>query len=199
MKSIKDIIFYYRSCPFCGNWITLDADLPLPSTLEIADNKLILTLIEDNKDENKIYDIMFSNNKIVSEYPFAFKNVLNVIRRLYLDEPDEFIKIEARCYSCNNFRYWSKNLTYNQKTKRLNNIDIGGEKFQLHELNSSNEKISYIFSTNYNTKSSKIFVIKPRLTRKPTSVDIPFTPFKTLNFENKDRLLVKIKNMLLLT
>jgi hypothetical protein len=198
MKNIKEFIHYYRSCPLCKNWITLDADLPISSAIEIKNDRLVLTIIMGDRKNNKEYSILFDKNKIESMYPFAFNDVVSTLKRLYYSEYKESLKIEARCYGCSNFRYWSKTMIYNERTKRLGNIDISGERCQLHELNKSNEKISYIISNNYSAKETQLFVLRPTVNRKPLSYKIPFMPFKNIDFENKEKLLSKIRNMLIL-
>lgn len=198
MKSIREFVHYYRSCPLCGKWMTLDVDLPIMTTLEIKDNGLLLTIIEDDTKNNKEYFINFKQNKIESKYPFVLKSLVNTIKRLYYPEYDESFKIEARCYSCNNFRYWSKNMIYKEKTKKLHNIGISGERFQLHELSGSNEKISYKISNDYNSKTTKIYVLKPSLSKKFIVMNVPFMPFKDIDFNDQEKILNKIRKMLLL-
>ena|SRR5580698_2884583 len=198
MRSIKEFVYYYRSCPLCNNWMTLDVDLPITTTLEIKDNGLLLTIIEENRDDNREYFINFKQNKIISDRPFALQSILNIVKRLYYDDYKETFKIEARCYSCNNFRYWSKNMIYNENTKRLGGIGISGERFQLHELSGTNDKISYKISTDYRKMETKIYVARPNVSKKPFVVNIPFMPFKNIDFNDKEKILTKVKNMLML-
>lgn len=198
MKNIKEFINYYRSCPFCKSWITLDADLPIPSTLEIKDDRLIFTIIEEDRNNNREYSILFKNNKIESEYPFAFRDIVGILKRLYYSDYKETLKIEARCYSCSDFRYWSKTMVYNARTKKLKNIDISGERCQLHDISKAGENISYIISNNYDAKETHLFVVRPSVSRKHLSFKIPFMPFKNIDFNDKDKLLGKIRNMLIL-
>lgn len=198
MKNIKELIYYYRSCPLCKNWITLDADLPIPTTLEIRDDNLVLTIIGKNGAENKEYLISFKNNKIVSDHPFVFGDVVGTIKRLYLYDYSEQLKIEARCYGCSNFRYWSKMMIYNERTKKLENIGIGGERVQFHELSKSNEKISYIIYSNYTTEETEVFILRSTVKGKALKIKLPFMPFKDLDFNNKDKILDKIKKISIL-
>jgi len=198
MKNIKEFIYYYRSCPLCKNWITLDADLPIPTTLEIGDDNLQLTIIGKNGAENKEYLISFKDNKIMSNHPFVFGDVVGTIKRLYLPDYSEQLKIEARCYGCSNFRYWSKMMTYNERTKKLKNISVGGERVQFHELNKSNEKISYIIYNNYNTMETEVFVLRSTVKGKAIKIKLPFMPFKNIDFNKKEIILDKIKKILIL-
>jgi len=195
MKNIKEFIYYYRSCPLCNNWITLDADLPIPTTLEIRDDNLALTIIGKNGNENREYLISFKDNKIKSDHPFVFGDVVSTIKRLYLPDYSETLKIEARCYGCSNFRYWSKMMIYNDRTKKLKNIYVGGERVQFHELSKSNEKISYIISNNYNTEDTEVFILRSNVKGKALKIKIPFIPFKEIDFNNKNKILDKIKKI----
>ena len=195
MKNIKEFIYYYRSCPLCKNWITLDVDLPIPTTLEIKDNHLNLTIIGKNGNENREYLISFKDNKIESEYPFIFGDVVSTIKRLYLPQYSATLKIEARCYGCSNFRYWSKMIVYNDKTKKLKNISIGGERVRFHELSQSNEKISYIISNNYNIEETEVYILKSNIKDKALKMHIPFIPFKKIDFDAKYTILDKIKKI----
>jgi hypothetical protein len=178
--------------------MTLDVDLPITTTLEIKNNGLLLTIIEENRDDNKEYFINFKQNKISSEHPFALQSIVNIVKRLYYDNYNESFKIEARCYSCNNFRYWSKNMIYNESTKRLKDIGVSGERFQLHELSGTNDKISYKISSDYRKMETKIYVSRPNINKKPFVINVPFMSFKNMNFNNKEKILTKIKNMVLL-
>jgi hypothetical protein len=198
MKNIKDFIFYYRSCPLCKNWITLDVDLPIPTVLEIKDDCLMLKIVGKPSEEQREYSISFKDNKIQSKHPFVFGDVVSTLKRLYLPDYSSSIKIEARCYGCSNFRYWSKIMTYNERTKKLNNIYISGERVQFHELSKSNEKISYIISNNYNTNETEVFVIKSDIKDKALKIKLPFIPFKKIDFDNKNKILDKIKKILVL-
>lgn len=198
MKTIKEFIYYYRSCPLCNNWITLDADLPIPTTLEIRDDHLVFTIVGKNGNKNKEYLISFKNNKIESDHPFVFGDVVSTIKKLYFPEYSESLKIEARCYGCSNFRYWSKMMTYNDRTKKLNNINIGGERVQFHEISKSNEKISYIISNSYSTEETEIFIIRPSVQGKALKIKVPFMPFKKIDFNNKTKILDKIKKIAIL-
>jgi hypothetical protein len=195
MKNIKDFIYYYRSCPLCKNWITLDVDLPIPTTLEIKDNYLLLTIIDKNGVQGRKYSISFKDNKVESDYPFVFGDVVSTIKRLYLPKYTASIKIEARCYGCSNFRYWSKMMIYNDRTKKLKNIGIGGERVQFHELSQSNEKISYIISNNYNTEETEVFILRSNVKGKALKIKIPFMPFEEIDFNNKNKILDKIKKI----
>lgn len=197
MKSIKDFIYYFRSCPLCKNWITLDADLPFPTTLEIREEYLILNVIKKDKSK-KEYLISFKDNSIISDEPFAFNDIVSIIKRLYIQNYKEILKIEARCYGCSNFRYWSKPMFYNEKTKKLKNIFLAGERIRFHELNKNNENISYIISNNYNIKETEIFIVKSNIKDKALKIKFPFTPFKILDIENKDKILDKIKKIAVL-
>jgi len=198
MRSIREFVYYYRSCPLCGNWMTLDVDSPLATTLEIKNDGLLLTVIEENREDNKEFFIDFKQNKVHSEHPFVLKSIVNIIKRLYYPDYDESFKIEARCYSCNNFRYWSKNMTYNEMSKRLNNIGISGERFQMHELSGTNDKISYKISNDYRAKETKLYVSRPSISKKILTIKVPFMPFDNINFNDKEKILNKIKNMLVL-
>lgn len=198
MKSIQDFIYYYRSCPLCKNWITLDVDLPIPTTLEIQDDRLIFTVIGKGGKKDKTYSILFDRNKVESDYPFILDDVVSTIKKLYYPKYSESFKIEARCYGCSNFRYWSKTLIYNDRTKKLRNIGLGGERVQFHELNKSNEKISYIISNNYNSEETEVFVLRSSIKGKATKIKLPFMPFKKIDFNNKSKILDKIKKILIL-
>ena len=195
MKSIKDFIFYYRSCPLCNNWITLDVDLPIPTTLEIQDDNLFLTIIDKKGNENKEYNIFFKDNKVYGKNPFVFGDIVSTIKKLYIQDYKESLKIEARCYSCSNFRYWSKTMTYNNRSKKIQNIAIGGERVQFHELSKTNEKISYIICNNYNVKETEAFVLRQNLKGKALKIKLPFLPFKKIDFNSKNDLLDKIKKI----
>lgn len=198
MRSIRDFVYYYRSCPLCGNWMTLDVDSPLATTLEIKGDGILLTVIEENREDNKEYFINFKQNKIISKHPFVLKSIVNLLKRLYYEDYDESFKIEARCYSCNNFRYWSKNMIYNEMTKRLKNIGVSGERFQMHEVSDTNDKISYKISNDYRNKETKVYVSRPSVSKKVLVINVPFMPFKNIDFNDKDKILNKIKNMLVL-
>lgn len=195
MKNIKEFIYYYRSCPLCNNWITLDVDLPIPTTLEITDDNLVLTIIGTRGNKNKEYLISFKDNKIISDHTFVFDDIVSTIKRLYEPNHVETLKIEARCYGCSNFRYWSKMMVYSNKTKKLKNIFVGGERVQFHELSRSNEKISYIISNNYNTEETEVFILRSNVKGKALKIKLPFMPFKEIDFINKNKILDKIKKI----
>lgn len=195
MKTIKDLIYYYRSCPLCNNWITLDADLPIPTTLEIRDDSIAFTILGQRGNKDREYNISFKNNKITSDHPFVVGDVVSIIKRLYMEDYSETLKIEARCYGCSNFRYWSKMIQYNDRTKKLTNIAVGGERVQFHELSKSNEKISYIISNNYNVEETEIYVLRGGVKGKALKINIPFLPFKKIDFANKNKLLDRIKKI----
>lgn len=198
MRNIKDFIYYYRSCPLCDNWMTLDVDLPIPTTLEIMDDRLVFTIIGKKGLENKQYDIMFKQNKVVSKHNLILGDIVSLIQRLYNPNYKTKFKIEARCYACNNFRYWSKMMLYNEKTKRITNIGVSGERVQFHELNPSNEKISYILSNNCNIQETEAYVLKQNIKGKIIRMKLPYMPFKKLNFEKKQLILEKLQKLSLL-
>lgn len=195
MKTIKDFIYYYRSCPLCNNWITLDVDLPIPTTLVIQEKELLLTIIGKNGESDREYRISFEDNKIDSNHPFIFGDVVSTIKRLYLPNYTASLKIEARCYGCSNFRYWSKIMNYNERSKKLKGIAIGGERVQFHEFMESGEKVSYILSNNYNTKETEVYIIRSNVQGRAVKIGMPFKPFKKVDFNNANALLDKIKKI----
>src|SRR3984957_13981389 len=142
MRSIREFVYYYRSCPLCGNWMTLDVDSPLATTLEIKNDGLLLTVIEENREDNKEFFIDFKQNKVHSGHPFVLKSIVNIIKRLYYPDYDESFEIEARFYSCNNFRYWSKKMTHNEMCKKLNNTGMTSYRVQRHPLSGGNFEYS---------------------------------------------------------
>lgn len=197
MKTIEELIFYYRSCPLCKNWMTLDVDLPIPTSLEIRDDALALIIIGKKGDDNKEYLISFKDNKIKSDEPFVFNDIVSTIKKLYLPNYSESLKIESRCYGCNNFRYWSKIMVYNKKLKKLKNISIAGERVRLHDLTKSNDKISYIISNNIILKETSLFVLR-NLKDNVLKVKLKFMPFKDIDFDNREEIINKIKKILVL-
>lgn len=201
MKSIKDFIFYYRSCPLCHSWITLDADLPIPTMLELKPNGVLLTIVKDNHDNNREFFISYDKNKVESNYPFVFNNIANIILRLKIPNYMESFKIEARCYGCSDFRYWSAPIVYNRRSKRLRNFGLAGEKIQFHETNQANEKTSYILSNDYNKKKTLLVVRthnKFDSDRKQLEINIPFLPFTKLDFTKRQEILVQLQKLAVL-
>lgn len=192
MKNIKDFIYYYRSCPLCKNWITLDADLPFSVSLEIKEDRLMFTIVGNKEKKDKAYSILFKNNKIESDIPFVFDDLISVINRLYNDKYTTKFKIEARCYSCSNFRYWSRPIIYNERTKKISNIGVAGERAQLHELNEYNEKISYIISNNYTEQTTSVHLLRSSV-KKVLKLNMPFLEFNEINFDDRESILNKIK------
>lgn len=195
MKSIRDFIYYYRSCPLCKNWVTLDVDLPIPTTLEIKDDRLVFTVVGKRGKEDKEYSILYDKNKVESKYPFVFDDVVSLMERLYSNDYSTRFKIEARCYGCSNFRYWSKMMIYNERTKKITNIGIGGERVQFHELGRFNEKISYIISNNYTAEETEVFILRSNVKGKALKIKLPFMPFRKLDFNSRDEILDKIKKI----
>lgn len=198
MKSIKDFIFYYRSCPLCHSWITLDADLPIPTMLELKPDGVLLTVVRDNHEDNREFFVRYDNNKVKSDYPFVFNNLANIILRLKIPNYTESFKIEARCYGCNDFRYWSAPIFYNKRSKRLRNFAISGEKVQFHDTNENNEKTSYILSNNYNKKETQLIIRthnKFDPNRKQLEINIPFTPFSQLDFTKRQGILDYVQKL----
>jgi len=196
MKSIKDLIYYYRRCPLCNSWLTIDVDLPNTTALEIKDDRVSITIIKENEDPNITFDILFKNNKVISDGPLYIDNIVFMIKRLYYDNYTEIFKLEVRCYNCNNFRYWSNTLRYDEEKRLIKNIGISGEKFQIHDINSNNEKISYVVFNNYKDNTSKMLISKSN--EKPYVIDVPFTPFSQIDFNNKEKLMRYIRNVSIL-
>jgi hypothetical protein len=89
-------------------------------------------------------------------------------------------------------------MIYNEQTKRLKNVGVSGERFQIHELSGANDKISYKISNDCKNKETKLYVSRPSVSKKVLTVKVPFMPFRDIDFNDKEKILNKIKNMLVL-
>jgi hypothetical protein len=188
--NLREFIHYYRACPLCHQWITMDADLSIPCSLEIEEPHLLFKTYEEPT-AIKEYRLGLDTNQVHSDYPFIFNGFGNQIQRLLFNREYDHLKIEARCYTCNNFRYWSNNMQYNSLTKCLTNIGINGERLKMID-----GQVAYTLSTNYKHQISEVFV---GVGEEVKTYDVPFTPFPTLNFPKPKTILTKMKNLLLLS
>lgn len=185
--NLREFINYFRQCPLCRAWITLDADLPSPSTLEIANESLLLSVYESRNTESKLFKLQLDTNQVISDFPFVFRGLHNDLKRIFSGQLSDHLKIEARCYNCMSFRYWSNNMEFDPKTKTLSNIGIQGERIKLKE-----PSVEYLLSSLHHSRTSEVNI-------NGTTYHIPFIPFSSLNFKNPHKIIAKIKSILLLS
>lgn len=200
MKSIKEFIYYFRTCPFCKNWLTVDLDIPVPAAVEILKDKLLFKLynkvgINDNVKE---FEIDYNTNRVQSKHPFTFNTLAGIFQKIYFNDFSEPFKIEVRCYSCNSFRYWSSQIKYNKKTKKLQNIEIAGEKYQIHDTDKSNNKTSFIVFNNYKKKISTLLLHDQTIQQSTLLTNIEFIPFNKVNFNNISELKKQFRKLAIL-
>lgn len=173
--------------------MTLDADLPIPSELEIEKEHLLLKLY-DVKSTPKEFRFGLHNNKVISIYSFIFNSPANNLKRILFDKEYDDLKIEARCYGCSSFRYWSNNMVFNPKSYELEEVGINGERFKLVDKAGT----TYIVSSSYKLKSTMVYVqaVEQKI---PKTHFIPFISFKYLDFSKPREILRKIKTYLILS